>query len=50
MMTFFGRNAPRKPRLVAGVKGHTMKEGSSPGSRALWAGSFTLFIQTPGNI
>jgi hypothetical protein len=36
-----GRNVPRKPRLVGGVKGHNMNEISLPGSPALWAGSFT---------
>ena len=38
----FGRSVPRKPRLVGGVKGHNMNETSSPGSPALWAGSFTF--------
>jgi hypothetical protein len=37
-----GRNVPRKPRLVSGVKGHNMNEISFPGSPALWAGSFTF--------
>jgi hypothetical protein len=36
-----GRNVPRKPRLVGGVKGHNINETSFPGSPALWAGSFT---------
>ena len=36
----FDRNVPRKPRLVGGAKGHDMKETSSSGSPALWAGSF----------
>jgi hypothetical protein len=35
-----GRNVPR-PCGIGGVKGHNMKEISSPGSPALWAGSFT---------
>ena len=36
-----GRNVPRKPRLVGGVKGHNMNDTSFPGSPALWAESFT---------
>jgi hypothetical protein len=38
----FDRKVPRKPRLVGGVKGHNMNEISSPGSPALWAGSFNI--------
>ena len=37
----FGQRG-RKPRLIGGVKGHNMNETSSPGSPALWAGSFTF--------
>ena len=40
-----GRNVSRKPRLVGGAKGHNMKEISSPGSPALWAGSFTPWMK-----
>ncbi len=29
MMTFFGRNVPRNPRLEGRVKGHNMNETSS---------------------
>ena len=38
----FGRQVPRKPRLVGGVKRHNMNNISFPGSPALWAGSFTF--------
>ncbi len=47
----FGRNVPRNPRLLGGVKWHNMNEISlarillataCPGSLALWAGSFTF--------
>jgi len=31
----------RKPRLVAGVKGHNMNDITMPGSPTLWARSFT---------
>jgi hypothetical protein len=31
----FDRNAPRKPRLVGGVKGHNMNDNTLPGSPAL---------------
>jgi hypothetical protein len=34
-----GRNVPRKPRLIGGVKGHNMNEASSPGSPAVPAPS-----------
>ena len=40
-VSVIGRNVPRKPRLVGGVKGHNMNDNTLPGSRALWAGSFT---------
>jgi hypothetical protein len=35
-----GRDVPRKPRFVGGVKGHNVEENTLPGSAALWAGSF----------
>ena len=35
-----GRDVPRKPRFVGGVKGHNIEENTLPGSAALWAGSF----------
>ena len=35
-----GRNVPREPRFVGGVKGHDVEENPLPGSVALWAGSF----------
>jgi len=35
-----GRNVPRKPHFVGGVKGHNVEENTLPGSAALWAGSF----------
>jgi hypothetical protein len=35
-----GRNVPRKPHVVGGVKGHNVEENTLPGSAALWAGSF----------
>jgi len=35
-----GRNMPRKPSLVGGVKGHNMKENTLPGSPSLRAGGF----------
>ncbi len=38
----FGRNVPRKPRLVGGVRRHNTNETSFPGSPALWAGSFIM--------
>jgi hypothetical protein len=49
-VSVIGRNVPRKPRPVGGVKGHNMNETSfarillataCPGSPALWAVSFT---------
>jgi hypothetical protein len=46
MSKSFGRNVPRRPRLVGGVKGHNMNETSFPGSPALWAGSFTFGLLT----
>ena len=36
--------APSRQSGIGGVEGHNMKEISSPGSPALWAGSFTLPI------
>jgi hypothetical protein len=40
----FGRNVPRKPRAVRGVKGHNIKNTTLPGSPGLWPGSFTFDI------
>jgi len=42
---YFGpERAPSRQSGIGGVEGHNMKETSSPGSPALWAGSFTLPI------
>jgi hypothetical protein len=34
--------APSRQSGIGGVKGHNTNETSSPGSPALWAGSFTI--------
>jgi TctA family transporter len=41
-MAMFGRQVPRKPRLVGGSRGTNKNEISFPGSPPLWAGSFTF--------
>ena len=47
-----GRNVPRKPRFVGGVKGHNVEENTLPGSATLWAGSFqwSAISERPSNI
>ena len=37
-----GRNVPRKPHFVGGVKGHDVEENSLPGSAALVGGKLQM--------
>jgi hypothetical protein len=43
-----GRQVPRNPRPVGGVKGHKKNEISFPGSPGLSPGSFTINVAVLG--